>query len=111
MTKKDFFNINISIVKEKRNIKYKLCDGVVISFESYKIKDKDKYRLLLNGYEIECGQNYSSYAIKNSFLFVANNYNMHSFQWHPLADSNIYVINRDIKLPNKISWNDVSIVD
>lgn len=111
MTQKEFCNINISTVKEKRNIKYKLCDGVLIEFKQYKVKEKEKFRLLLNGHEISYDNNYSNYAIKNSFLFVANEYNLHSYQLYPLADGKTYMIPKDVKLPSKINWNDVLILE
>lgn len=107
MTQKEFFDINIPIVNEKKDISYKLCDGAIISFVCEK---GDKYKLLLNGHVIEREKKYSNYAIRNSFLFIANNYNMHSFQWHPLVDGKTYAIRSDIKLPNKINWNNVIIV-
>lgn len=111
LTQKEFLNINIPIVKEQKNIKYKLCNGVIIAFEQYKVKNKEKFRLLLNGHEISYDNNYSNYAIKNSFLFIANAYNLHSYQWYTLADLKTYLIPKDIKLPNKINWSDVLILE
>ena len=107
MTQKAFFDTNISIVKEKKDVSYKLCDGVIISFESN--NSKSEYRLLLNGHEVERKQKYSNYAIKNSFLFITNN--MRSFQWYPFEDGKTYAIQRNIEIPNKINWNDVVIVE
>ena len=106
MTQKAFLEKNIPIVKTKETISFKLCDGVIITFQS--VDRYDKFCLYLNGYEIERNQNYSDWAIKCAFLSVSRN--MHSYQRYTLSDMKTYLIDRKIELPNKIVWADVEIV-
>lgn len=106
MTQKHFFEKNIPIIKEQKDISYKVCDGVIITFKS--INEK-KFSLFLNGYEIERNQNYSDWSIKCAFLSVSRN--MRSYQWYPLSDRKTYLIDRKIELPNKVTWEDVEILE
>lgn len=106
MTQKTFFEQNIPIIRERKDISYKVCDGVIITFKSI---NGNKFSLFLNGYEIARNQNYSDWAIKCSFISLSNN--MHSYQWYTLADMKTYLIDRNIELPKKVIWEDVSIVE
>lgn len=114
MTQKKFMEINIPIIKERKNILYEICNGVVIEFVYN--KDKNNYSLYLNGYEIERNQNYSDYAIKNSFLFIKNN--ALGFKYTPLVDdygNKNYAINSNVNLNTDIykhliiNWDNITI--
>ena len=106
MTAEKFFNINVPTVKERLSVDYKLCDGVTVSFKF--IEKGHKFSFYINETEVMRNQYYSNYSVKCAFLYAKNN--IKHFQWLPLADGT-YLIPKDLELPDKLNWENISIIE
>lgn len=110
MNQKEFLDQNVESIiswlkEEEKNISYKMCQGVVITFEK---EGKDRFRFLLNGSEVGKHLRFSKNAVSHAFIYIKTN--MHSFQRIPFYDG-IVAIEDDVVLPNKVTWSDVTKIE